>query len=819
MGERRVINGNIYEQQPDGSAVLVGPANTSVVPPSPIRQKQVQAGIANDQAGAAHTNAQTPFVAPQAVANINRDNAGASLTGAQVPKAIAESGSAVRLNGLPPATYAQALKQYNTAGQLDAIIAQLEAEYPKGPGSTHGLAGVRDWIDPTIGQGFDTVANQARGISRSALGLTGGENNTAQEMNMNLGAYVPKSSNLDSTILKQLEGLKRIRDNARTESIQMLGGIPDASGNIVPLTPFDQPSAEGVQAATGAMRTIPDQGMNAALEGMIRQGASYDQVAQFAASRNAQPISRQEYDAVMAYKAKHPDYPGSYINATKQVPVTRSQKISASAPAAGVIGAGDSLSLGALSALAPEQVAAAGANNPLPMGLGQIGGAILATKGIGGVGESLANKFLPRLLQGGKMAQFGRNLATDTTYGAGYGGVSQGEPVNGALAAGIGSGLGQGAGHLVGAGIGGIASSPAVQALRNARIPMTVGQTIGGIPKTLEDAMTSIPGVGDMIKSRRLEGLRAFNSAALNEAGAPVGAKIGHTGEQGVNDLLEHIGKSYDSATAGANVPLDQQFNLDMAKAGAAGGNLPADLAAKFDAAGANRIDPIVKSGQMSGEQYQQAMRGMKGYRAEHTKPGFEQDYRSALGLAMDALTGQMRRGGGDHVVTGLNKANDAYRSAKAIQRAVTAAKNGTGSGEIQIFTPAQLNTAVTQAATKYPGARPLAGLVDAGQSVLPSSIPDSGTARRAMQMALPAILAGGGAGVGYAGGNTEGGAKAGLALGALLTIGGTKAGQELINKALTGRPAALKALGTKIRKHTGLFGAAAVPFALESSQ
>ena len=71
-----------------------------------------------------------------------------------------------------------------------------------------------------------------------------------------------------------------------------------------------------------------------------------------------------------------------------------------------------------------------------------------------------------------------------------------------------------------------------------------------------------------------------------------------------------------------------------------------------------NRIGPIEASPSMTGEQYQQAFRGLKGYRAENVKPGFEQDYRDALTSGMDALTGVIKRGGGQDVVMNLNDAD-----------------------------------------------------------------------------------------------------------------------------------------------------------------
>lgn len=343
---------------------------------------------------------------------------------------------------------------------------------------------------------------------------------------------------------------------------------------------------------------------------------------------------------------------------------------------------------------------------------------------------------------------------------------------------------------------------------------MTIGQQLGGFAKSAEDAMTSLPGVGDLVNARRLEGLRAFNQQALNEAGQPVGARVSKIGEEGASGLMDQIGNSYDQATAGVRVPLDPQFAVDLNNVAMAYRKLPPDYAARFGAAMDNRVGPIAQAGEMTGDSYQQAVRGIKGYRASADKaaPGFEQDYRDALTLAQDALTNQMQRGGGASVTEGLSRSDQAYRMAKTINEAIKAARNGSRSGEVQTFTPSQLVDAGTKSQTKYGGKRPFAALADAGQRVLPSSLPDSGTAKRLMQAGIGA----GGVGAAYGLGDAETAAKTAAVLGAL-GLGGTKTGQRALEKLLFERPAVLKRAGRAIGKRKGLFGTATLPFLIEN--
>ena len=149
------------------------------------------------------------------------------------------------------------------------------------------------------------------------------------------------------------------------------------------------------------------------------------------------------------------------------------------------------------------------------------------------------------------------------------------------------------------------------------------------------------------------------------------------------------------------------------------------------------------------------------------------------------------------------------------IEPAANRAAGGSESGTPFVFTPSQLQRAGMKTQGRFPGARPFAELSDAGQAVLPSRIPNSGTADRAAQLLLPgAILGGGGIGA-LAGGDVQGaGTGAGLSTAAMLAllVGGTKVGQKVIQRAVIDRPASAKMLGRAIRDKRGLFGSASLP-------
>jgi len=530
---------------------------------------------------------------------------------------------------------------------------------------------------------------------------------------------------------------------------------------------------------------------------------------------------------VQRWRPENPGKPYKGSNVNRTVANTMLEQLAGSAPGAAAAGFTNAMSLGGVSAMAPEQYQAISQASPgLTMG-GEVAGTIGGTQIVGTLGRELAKGVSQKLLGGGGGAQFGRNLAADAAYGAGYGGVTEGDPLGGAAAATIGSTLGQGLGTGLSKGLRGLTRTPEAEYLASRGIDnLTVGQNLGGKAKAFEDRAMSGPFYGDMVRDRRLDTFDQFNLAALNEAGAPVGATVNDTGERGLQQLLGDqgaIGRAYNQATAGVNVPLDPTFVADIAKARQVGASLPPDLAKKFKLALEDRVHPAVDEGQLTGDNFQQAMRGLKGFKSEHPKPGFEEKYRFALSEAQAALREQMERGGGQQVVEGLGKADEAYRLAQTIKAAQSAAKGGSGSGEIRVFTPSQLLNASERTAAKYPGPRPFAELADAGQKVLPSTIPDSGTAGRLAQFALPGVAATGAGVGGYAGG-PEGavtGAAVPLTLMALLAAGATKRGQKGLNTALFERSGAAKSTAEFLRRiqKAGLFGSPFVPLALEAQK
>jgi hypothetical protein len=734
--------------------------------------------------------------------------------------------------GLTPDQVAERQGKITQFNSLVAQINRVQELFNQGVGQTKGINSVLDYLPSDNNAAFDAAGAALSQQGLGAFRIPGTGTVSDRDAMMFDRANLPTADTRDAAIEEQLRGLR-----SRLEQEYASRGLPSPQwsgletgqdnrdappvlqaangGGNPPRTPFDQSGPDLRSVATGGSKTVSDPTTAAALNAMFAAGATLEQINQFAVSRGGAPIDASSFAAVKDYAAKRPG--SEPFTATRSESTTAREQFSATPLASGAAGFANTMSMGGVQALAPDDFAASQNLNPVSGIVGGALGTLAPTAAIGAIGRNTVGRVVPRLMAGSGRAQFGRNLATDAAYGAGYGAITEGDPVTGALAAGVGSAAGQGLGSVLGRAVGGITQTAPAKYLADRGIAMTTGQRIGGLAKALEDKAMSLPGVGDLIKSRRVDAFNDFNRTAMNEAGAPIGATTQNVGMQGVQDILDATGTAYDNATAGVTVPLDDQFTQGMNAARQAVQRLPPDLQVKADAAFRNRIDPIgtgPSGPNMTGEAYQQAIRGMKGYKAELTKPGFEEDYRGVLQQGIDTLTDQMKRGGGDQVVQGLEKANAVYRNAKTLEKAVGAAKNGTGSGDIQVFTPAQLNTASYQTAAKFPGKRPFADLADAGQQALPSQIPNSGTADRLLSFALPASL--GGASIGA---DLIGWDKTGAALGLLgaLAAGGTKTGQAAINKALFDRPDSLSQVGALIRKYKGLLGTASIPLALES--
>lgn len=827
MAQRIVKDGLILEVQPDGTGMVVGYADA----PSPRGQVFTLPQSPKEAAEEARK------AAADARAERSQDRAD---TNAEVANRLKEQ--EIRL------AQQKEQREGNTAkdiagwkanlaniGLLENRVKQLRTlynEHFKGK----GLQSVAESYAPKAFAPeygvFDDTAMQMLADMAKAKGLTSQQFNTPAEQRMFFEPLIPKRGDTDEQIINKLDYLDQMIGTGRRTTEANLGIQHQQADNEVPDpttgadlkpppadgSPPDMPPANGgdVTATDGKNRVTYDPRMSSQIDAMINAGASKGMIDAVLKRQNFPAVTPGEWAAIQTWRKQNPGkkYYGANISRTDDLNMfQRALSNPVVAPvASGLAHYADAATAGTVGALSGEEgrgtLNAMSALHPDASVVGDVAGGVTGALGaeaaIAAKAPAWLAKFAPR--------------AADTLYGGTYG-FNTANPGEGGMGALKGAGAGLLGGFLgdrlmrgVGRGFRGV-SDANVGYLADQGIPMTVGQVLGnsgwvgaGVKKA-EDAMTSVPFAGNMVEARRREGLGAFANKMGDQATQPINGYGAGYGEAAVNDMLAQGSDAYANAVRGVNVPLDPAFTQELGVVRAAGDLLPPDLAGRYTKAIDNRVQPIADAGQMTGETFQQGMRGLKSYRAEATKPGFEQDYRDSLTMGMNLLRDQMNRGGGDQVVADLAKADEAWKRIKVLEKATKAARNGSRSGELGLPTPSQYNDAATAAANKFGGPRPMAELIDAGQSVLPSKVPDSGTWTRALVGGgATGVLGGGGA---LAGG-TEGagtGAATGLGLTLALALGGSKPAQRALVTGLVRRPDPIKRIGQKILDNAGIGG------------
>jgi hypothetical protein len=396
------------------------------------------------------------------------------------------------------------------------------------------------------------------------------------------------------------------------------GGTPPILGG-----PDQHPSApqggdSQTNAASGSTKTTYDPRTSAQIDAMVNAGASKGMVDAVLKRQDLPIITAGSWSAMQDWRRKNPGKKYFGANISRVDDLSAMQKFAGSAPGAFLAHAADAGTAGGVSLLAGEQgrgaLDAMSALHPeaAPIGdvLGGVPGALGMEAGVAAWAPAALAKYAPRI--------------ADMLYGGltGFNQAREGDGGGQALkgtALGLGGGLlGQGLVSGAGRAFRGV-TDPAVQYLRGQGVPMTVGQVVdnsgllGRSIKGAEDALTSVPGVGNMIDARRMEGMQGFNRAAFNAGGAPIGAPIDEIGANGVQLLDAAKSKAYGDALDHVTIDAANDPNLvpDMTAAALQArtvpqvGNDAADaLTYRFDGG-------IDNQGLMSGRDFQEAYRGL----------------------------------------------------------------------------------------------------------------------------------------------------------------------------------------------------------------
>ena len=328
---------------------------------------------------------------------------------------------------------------------------------------------------------------------------------------------------------------------------------------------------------------------------------------------------------------------------------------------------------------------------------------------------------------------------------------------NKALQVGIGTMLG-GAFPVLGAGISRVIApkgTPDVNLLNAEKIRTTVGQTLGGTAKALEDKLTSIPLVGDAINAARKGGIDDMNLAVYNRVLSNIGEKFPKAVEIG-HDALKYI---HDKASSA----YENVFNKGMLEANPEIGpsyvdrlagirnmvaELPKEYQSAYDRAMKGFFDRAEKNtGNIGGEALTDAMRHLRTQieKLNNKNDGFFPDVRNALKEANSTILDTLEKQN-PKMAESLSAARNAWHD-YAILRDAAASPGARADG---VITPNQLLNSVASTAKKLSGQAAGKGQISEGtarmqdlaaaaQRVLPSKYPDSGTAGRLATMGIGA--------------------------------------------------------------------------------
>jgi len=824
--------GNIWEVDAQGNAVALvraaGAQASNVVAPSPARLAQRDAEEARKAADDARAAEKQRQDAIKFAAEYNPDG----TKKAQAPALTAKE-------------RADAIAAFTTANQMDKLIADMEAKFNDGPGATKGLMGAADFLPTQANDQFDKAAQAVRGQVGTLLGFTGGQLNSVAEAQMAVGPYLPSSSNYDATALDKFARLKELSDLARTRSIAILGGVPDANGQITPVNPqatqatapqgqqdapplVPPPFAGGAggtnggppaspltnmgdpyatRIASGPTRNVPASRIEKQIDAMMNAGASKAMIDTVLKQQGIPPISPEQYNAAKTWMKQNPGKAYYGADSGQVEDMSLLQRAAGSEAGSLVANMADGFTAGTSTALAGDTGKAAldamKAQNPNASIAGSLIGGVTGA----GMAEAALLARAPAAL-----AKYAPRIA-DAAYGGltGFNAAEEGQGGTGALtgaAAGLVGGLvGEGAMRGAGAVARGV-TNPAAQYLRELGVPLTVGQAMGGGFKKVEDALTSIPFVGNMIDRRRGEGLDAFNKAAFDIGAETTGGQVQDIGSDGIQQLAGLRSQAYDNALGPVRIDAsDPQFGQDVAAAYGSAQRIP-NVNSAQDAAIAglqSRIDGAINpmTDQMTGRGFQEAYRGLARTGRERANSDYGAEVGQVMREGQDALAGALERQN-PGAYQGFVDANTANRRLMVLADAVDKAKNQDGR-----FMPSQLNMADAGSANRLTGKvasaggeRPFAELANAGQEVLPSKMGDSGTFTRAL-VGLGAT--GGLGGAGYAAGDGSGAATGtGMGLGATLALalGGTKGAQSLAVRGLMDRPDFAVAIGEQLKRN-----------------
>lgn len=363
----------------------------------------------------------------------------------------------------------------------------------------------------------------------------------------------------------------------------------------------------------------------------------------------------------------------------------------------------------------------------------------------------------------------------------------------------------------IGAAVGGVAApvtgalarvmkpnvNPDVQTLLDAGVTPTPGQTLGGFYKSTEDKLTSVPGLGDVIKGAQRRAVEDLNKAVYNRALNPIGQEAGSAvGNEGIDAVSGALSSAYQTVLPKMTFAPDAQLATAINNTrNTLSPSLHSAFDEKLQTALLNRVGP---NGTLTGDGLKNAESELGSFAHNYSKSSnaSEREVGSALKQTVvdfrDALQRQNPNYAGD-----LQATNRGYASQKIALKAASRDING------GVFSPAQLQQSVRTAGGSDRFARgiaPMQDLSQPAQNVLGGGYPDSGSVGRAM--------------VGLAGAAALGHVNPMIPIGAGIgMLPYTPWGQKLAVSALTRRPQMAGPIANTMRVPPAVLSSMLAPF------
>lgn len=289
-----------------------------------------------------------------------------------------------------------------------------------------------------------------------------------------------------------------------------------------------------------------------------------------------------------------------------------------------------------------------------------------------------------------------------------------------------------------------------LRSLVSAGVRVTPGQTaragngLGSrIASTIEDRATSLPFVGDAIQAGRARSVETFNTAAINRALEPIGEALPKDtpfGRRAIRYAGDQLSKAYDEILPTLRVSGDQQFADDLVAIHAETKGMAPGRIRQFNNILADLSDRYFVNGtEVSGEAMKEieTRLGEKIRRYARSQDADQQELGDALSSVLDALRETAARQNPASAQR-LRAINQGWKSLTQVERAALNSKG--------VFGPSAYSQAVRRSSDTVRSRGYARGealnqdLADAASDILPSEVPDSGTAGRWAQSNLIAL-------------------------------------------------------------------------------